>query len=290
MEQPCPRCGYVSDRPARFCRQCGAALFVETEAKTATTRNYPPNQAAQTYPNQRSPSPYGSSSGLDEQTPETTRFYRPPITPMTPNYGVPAPQKSNAGMWILIALLSFLLVGGGIAGMVFSSIRSQTQDSLPQEDIKDLEAQIEQQVQEQIRAAQQQQRQAEEMARDAREKAAQAGQPPPLPLPPPPPGAELPAGFEKYKYPNSEVQQQANVLGNEFAKMTTDDSVEQVVEFYRKLIGKPLTKGKDEEGAKYIFQVRGSPSTIIIVSPDEQNDGKTQIMFLRSGFQIPKVN
>jgi hypothetical protein len=286
MEQPCSRCGYISDRPARFCRQCGAALFAETDATSATTRNYAPNQPPQMTPNQ-SPTPQsGASSGLDEHAPDTTRFYRPPIAPTTPYYGAPAPVKSNAGMWVLIALLAFLLVGGGIAGYLFSTFRTQTQSTIEGDLERTISAQIEKQMQEQMKAAEEQAKIAEEM----RKKAEQSGEIPPPPPLPPSPGNELAAGLEKYKYPNAEVQQQVNVIGNEFAKMTTDDGVEKVAAHYNQLIGKPLTKGKQEDGAKYIFQERGAPSTIVIVSPDEENAGKTQIVVVRSGFQMPKLN
>jgi hypothetical protein len=257
----------------RFCRQCGTPLFAENDLTSATTRNYPPNQAAPTNPNQPYTSQYGSDGGLDEQIPDTTHFYRPPVAQ---NYGVPTPSKSNTGMWILIALLCFLVIGGSLAGIAFSFFRAPEKANSPQEELtRSLEAQIEQQVQEQLRQAQ---------------RSIETGEAPPLP--PPPPGAPgvLPSGLDKYRYPNAQIVEITNVVGNEFVRMTTTDSVRKAGDFYQNLIGQPIVKKNEEDGEKIIFQIPGSPQVMVIIAPHEEDDEKTQIVILRIGIQIPKIN
>ncbi len=109
MQQPCSRCGYISDRPARFCRQCGSQLAAETEASSANTRNYTPQQASPQYADQQPAyPPYSPNQQWEEQTPSTTPFYRPPIAPQ---YQIPVTEqkRTNWGKWVLIGLLTFML-------------------------------------------------------------------------------------------------------------------------------------------------------------------------------------
>jgi hypothetical protein len=273
MQQPCPRCGYISDRPGRFCRQCGTPLFAENDLTSATTRSYAPNQAPPTNPNQPYTSQYGSGSGLDEQIPDTTHFYRPPVAPYP---GVPEQKKSNPGMWILIVLLSFLLIGGSLAGIVFSFLRAPQKATSSQEEIGEtLGKQIERQIEEQIREAQ---------------KSIDTGVAPPVP--PPPPGAPgvVPPDLDKYRYPNAKVEQVVSVIGNEFVKMTTSDNVRKAGEFYQNLIGQPIVKSSEVDGEKFIFQIPGSPQVMVIITPDNEDDQKTQIVVMRSLIQLPKMN
>ncbi len=280
MQQPCQSCGYISDRPARFCRQCGAQLINENEATSAPTRNYAPNQPPQTSPDQPYSPQSGAAGGWNQQPPETTRFYQPPAVQ---NYEAPPQKKTRWALWLLIGLLSFFVIGGSIAGILISTIRAR-------QPYGDLVRDIERDVEEQVRRAQEQAREAEERAREAAEQARESGGAPPAPPPPPAPGKDLPAGLEKYTYPEAEVEQSINVIGNEIVKMATTDNVSRVAEFYIKVAGQPTIKTKEDEGEKYIFQVQGPPSTIITVSPDEANAGKTQIVVLRSNYKIPKFN
>src|SRR5262245_30667094 len=180
MQQTCHRCGFVSDRPTRFCRQCGAQLFVENEATSATTRQYAPQQSANPYD-----APYQSQlaqvqsapdNRSNDQTPETSRLYYDPMAPNYPNYPADYQQavvrKSGALKWILITLMCILLVSGAISVMVIWAIRATQQT------------------------------------------ATQAEEPPGAPAPPPPPPVQG-AGLERYKYPNARVENSVRVLGNE---------------------------------------------------------------------------
>src|SRR5262249_10947821 len=132
MQRPCHRCGFVSDRPTRFCRQCGAQLFVENEATSATTRQYAPQQSAYPYD-----APYQSQlaqvqsareNRSNDQTPDTSRLYYEPMAATYPTYPADYQQavvkKSGALKWILITLMCILLVSGAISVMVISAIHA----------------------------------------------------------------------------------------------------------------------------------------------------------------------
>lgn len=259
MQQPCQRCGYISDRPARFCRQCGAPLFAENEATSATTRRYAPQQPVNPYD-----APYQSqlAQGFrrDDQTPDTSSLYGAPAAPRDhyypANYQYPEPRKSSALKWALITLLCVALVSVGIGVMVISAIRVSHNSGGPAP----------------VSGA-----------------PAETGSVPSAPQAPPAPG-ELPDHLEQYKYPNATVDESVKALGNEVIKMTTTDSVTEVSDFYKKQLGDPMLKTNNEDGEKVVFHVPGSPTTIITINQDDKNPDKTQIVVLRSRFQIPKMN
>jgi hypothetical protein len=258
MQQPCHRCGFISDRPTRFCRQCGAQLFVENEATSATTRQYAPQQSAIQYD-----APYQSQlaqvqsapdNRSNNQTPDTSRLYYDPMAPNYPNYPANHQQavvkKSGALKWVLITLICILVVSGGISMMVISAIHSRQPS--------------------------------------AREPAAAPEAPvaPGAPAPPPPPPISE-SGLEQYKYPKAKVEYSVRGLGNESMTMTTSDSVSEVKDYYQKRLGSPMLEDEDEETA--IFQVTGSPMVIITINQDPNDSDKTQITLVRSKF-IPKIN
>src|SRR5262249_33692410 len=132
MQQPCHRCGFVSDRPTRFCRQCGAQLLVENEATSATTRQYAPQQPANQYDapyqSQLAQAQFAPDNRFVNQTPDTSRLYHDLMEPNLPNYPgnyqQVAVKKSGALKWILITLICVALVSGSISVMVISAIRS----------------------------------------------------------------------------------------------------------------------------------------------------------------------
>src|SRR5262245_28660588 len=218
MQQSCHRCGFISDRPTRFCRQCGAQLFVENEATSATTRQQAPQQPANPYD-----APYQSQLAQvqaapdgrsNNQTPDTSRLYHESMEPNYPNYPANYQQavvkKSGGLKWVLITLICILLVSGGISVMVISAIRARQQAA--------------RQIAE------------EELARARRE----AGVAPDAPAPPPPSVQE--AGLEQYKYPNATVQYSARAFGAETVTMTTSDSVSEVKDYYKKQLGAPMVE------------------------------------------------
>ncbi|QQS48476.1 MAG: hypothetical protein IPM66_07535 [Acidobacteriota bacterium] len=280
MQQPCSKCGYVSDRPARFCRNCGAPLFVENEATSASTRNY--GQVPNTDPN-RPWTGHAPSEPRSADTPNTARFYRPPAVH---DYGVPEKKKSNAKTW-LIVILSILLVAGGAVGLLTFTIVNRVRERVQipsQEVLADIQAQIE----DQIREAKDRAREAERMAREAqRDLPVVEGVPQP---PDAPPAPAAPAAFDKFKYPKADILRSSSLFGTELLQMSTSDNVATVSEFYKKLVGEAAIRNNSSEGESVVYQVPGSPSTIIAISPDEDNPGKTEIAVIRSQFNLPKLN
>src|SRR5262245_28297176 len=256
MKQPCHRCGFVSDRPTRFCRQCGAQLFVENEATSATTRQYVPQQSSIQYD-----APYQSQlaqvqsapdNRSNDQTPDTSRLYYDPMAPNYLNYPANHQQavimkKSGALKWVLITMICILLVSGGISLMVISAIRAR---------------------------------------QPAAREPAVAPEAPGAPAPPPPPPISEP-GLELYKYPKAKVENSVRAFGNESMTMTTNDSVSEVKDYYQKRLGSPTVEDEDDETA--IFQVKGSPMVVITINQDKNDSDKTQITVVRSKF-IPKMN
>jgi hypothetical protein len=257
MQRSCHRCGFVLDRPARFCRQCGAQLFVENEATSATTRQYAQQQSANPYD-----APYQSQlaqvqsapdSRSNNQTPDTSRLYQEPMTPnypyYPPNYQQAVVKKSGGLKWVLITLVCILLVSGGISVMVISAIRAKQQA--------------------------------------ARQIAEEGPARPDAPPPPPPPPVQG-AGLEQYKYPNAKVEYSVRAFGNESMTMTTDDNVSEVKDYYKERLGAPMLEGEDDDTA--VFQISDSPMTIITINQDKNDPDKTQITVVRSKLQIPKMN
>jgi hypothetical protein len=256
MQRPCHRCGYNSERPTRFCRQCGAQLFVENEASSATTRQYAPEQSANPYD-----APYQSQlaqaraaheNRLGGQTPNTSRLYPDPMAPNNPNYPAnypqAAPKKSGALKWILITLICVALVSGAISAMVISVIRAQRHEEVTRE------RQID---------------------------------PPPRPQEPPPPASVHGSGLEQYKYPNANVDKSVSILGSEVLEMTTGDRFSAVRDYYKKRLGAPMVE--DDENAM-VFQIPGPPMTIITINQDENDDDKVEIKVVRTNIQVPKIN
>jgi len=211
MQQPCSRCGYVSDRPARFCRQCGAQLFTETETTSAATRNYGSSPVSQPYADPRNT----SSGGYEDPVADTTRFYRPPMTPNYAPYPAEPPKKSRAGMWILIAVLSLLFVGGGMVAMVSLALRSRPPIT------RDMEEEVRRRVEQELERAKEEIMRAQEEARQAAEETGDLPEPPP---PPPAPSSDL----EQYKYPNATVEGTVRVIGNEILNLRTKDDFAKV--------------------------------------------------------------
>src|SRR5262245_56936984 len=138
MQRPCNRCGFVSDSPTRFCRNCGEQLFVENDANSATTGHYAPQHAAHTYnvtpQSQLAQARSAPDKRANNQTPDTSRLYQDPMAPNYPNHPATSTgvaKKSSAMKWVLITLACILLVSGGISVMVISAIRSKQQAARP---------------------------------------------------------------------------------------------------------------------------------------------------------------
>jgi hypothetical protein len=266
MEQACPGCGFVSDRPSRYCRQCGKQLFAENELTSAETRNYDPNRAPAA--NTPHPSHHGSRGNEMKEAQETAPFYTPPLAS---NYDVPEKKKSRIGLWIMISLLCLFLVGGSLVALVVHALRPPR---LATSAVKDATAEIEREI---------------ERMREELERAKRFPPPPPPPSPPDAHKTDIPAVFDKYKYPNAQIDQSVSAIGSDVIKMSTTDTVDVVKAFYKRITGvSPLTQSKDDEKEQVIFQASNSPPILVIIGPDDELPSKTQIVLIHSGFQIPK--
>jgi len=252
MQQPCSRCGYISDRPARFCRQCGSQLVAETEASSATTRNYA--HPAGQYANPQSNYPaYAPQQQWDDQTPETTPFYRPPIASQ---YQPPVVEqkRTNWGKWVLLSLLTFMMICIVAVGGLFYMGKRWVEQHRP--------------------------------APSGDVPVVVPGVPPPPGAPPAPP---LAGNLESYKYPGAKVTESHKGGGSEMIQMTTDDSLDDVLQYYEEKF-KNATTIHDEDGKKFIFTSLGQPLTTVIVQPDEKQEDKTQILLTRVNISIPKIS
>jgi hypothetical protein len=237
---------------------------VENEATSATTRQYAPQQSANPYDapyqSQLAQAQFAPDNRSNNQTPDTSRLYHDPMAQNYPsypaNYQQAMAKKSGPLKWVLITLLCIVLVSGGIAAMVISAIRATHNKSRVQAPVLE---------------------------------------PPPepgsIPPPPQPPSAPGQSGFEQYKYPNATVDKSVRVPGgNEVIKMTTEDSVRKVRDYYKKQFGDPLVEVNSGDGQRVVFQISGSPMVMITIKEDEVDSDKTQITVLRSNFQLPKMN
>lgn len=255
MEQPCFRCGYVSDRPARFCRQCGSQLVAETEASSAATRNYAQLTAQNADPQSAYPA-HAPYQQLDDQTPETTPFYRPPNAPQ---YQTPIIEqtRTNWGKWVVIGLLTFMMVCivavGGVIYLGKQWVDSQT--ASPATDIP----------------------------------IGRTGQPPLPPIAPaapePPSAPAVASSLDSYKYPDAEITKSHKAGVAETIQMTTDDDMEDVREYYQEKFKNNLGI-HNEDGKKAIFTSLGQPLITVIVQPDEKHKDKTQILLTRVNIVI----
>jgi hypothetical protein len=163
------------------------------------------------------------------------------------------------------------VVGGSLIVLVVHAFR---QPRPPASAVRDATAEIEREI--------------EQINREL-ERAKHVPPPPPPPSPPDVTNAEIRALFDKYKYPNAQIDQSVRAPGSEIIKMSTTDTVDVVKDFYKKVTGvSPMVESRDEEKEHVIFQASNSPPILVIIGPDDELPSKTQIVLIHSGFQIPK--
>ncbi len=278
MQQTCSQCGFVSPVPAKFCRQCGAAMFAESESSEAATRNYgrqTPAPAPETPPTSHpftSPTPQAPPSMADAFAPNTARLHNQPQTPYSqpqvpmgmppvyPAYPPPA-AKSNWWKWLLGIALTTLLVCGGLLGYAFMRANEkfhqiQAEMNPPGQGVPD---------------------------------GIPGGVPvPPLPPPPPPaPGKGMAPEFEQLTYPNAKVTSRVNAFGQQVMEMKTTDNLAQVKAFYEKQMGAPVVESEGGDGDKsLVFQ---KTPLMVTVGDDKKEAGQLSITIIRSGW-IPQIN
>jgi ribosomal protein L40E len=288
MQQSCTQCGFDSPDHARFCRQCGATLFVETDVSGAATRNYgrqtPPVAAAAPASDPLPPSVGDALAGATE------RYYQPPMWTPPPNAPNTAPIPIRTfPRWLPALILGLLLsvaTGAYFTGReVGRHNGSEPPDVISPEEIArqrederwhEIEALI-QQAEEQAREASEQQQRAIEHARQAAEAASEAG-------------AALAPTNEKlldltpYEYPGATIGHSVRLTGSEMLSQRTTDEFDKVNQFYQKKFGKPVIQINETWEKRLLFQVAGPPAVTISVETDYEHGGQLKIVVLRSPF------
>ncbi len=242
MLRNCPDCENDATLGARFCRTCGGRLFPESDVTTATTRSYSPEQAAaaqfaapETPPAQNFAPPNAIPDPVMDSV-NTARLYHPP--PVPANQDVERPKKSWKALWITLAIIFVMLVVSvGMAGFFISK---------------------------QIRGAIEQGKRTDRRA--------PVGIPGIPDIPPPP---ALPASGEAksiqlddLKYPDASIEENHKAAGQEILEMVTDDSLDEVKEFYRDALGiDPMVENQKEKS--FVFMT-GEPSVYIITAETDQ--------------------
>lgn len=271
MQQACSRCGYVSDRPARFCRQCGSQLFAENDVTSATTRNYSqqPSQSEQ-QPAEYAPGFSAASYApgtWTEQTPNTSRLYQAPAVAQYPYPAVQQKKDFSWGKWILISFLSFLLLCV-MAGTALFWWGKRT---------------------------------FEQALKDAGPGISEPGTVTvptvaDIPIPPeapPAPSAGTAVNLEALKYPGATVAESTKAPFTEVIKLTTDDDLETVKQYYDKKFGELFknsnTKIQAKDNEKYVYTNLSSPLITIELQPDPDDDAKTHISVTKVSTPFPKI-
>jgi len=172
-----------------------------------------------------------------------------------PPYSVPTPNKSSNALWIVLAFLFVLMIGGIISAILIPAIiaRRQAVVSVP---IPPVEV---------------------------------APMPPILPVPPVPPvpGGETASGIDQLKYPNATVEKTMSVAGNEIMIMSTDDDLEEVKKFYQdRLRGATMI---DKGGEEVVFTTPGPRATVVAIKPDRSDEDQLRIVVTRTHLPIPNV-
>jgi hypothetical protein len=291
MYQTCQHCGYESPAGARFCRQCGAPHYVETEASVASTRNYgkqePPVAAAG--------SGHLPPSVGDAIAGETERYYQAPYAP-APLAPATAPIKSRIKLWRwMIAFLFVLLIGAAIGALM----RGPRRESAPmppdefarlqkQEGARRRQDDLRREAQNRVRNAENRARDVQNRAREAlksaQEAAERAGDI----------GAAIAATDEKlldlspYEYPGATVGNSIRIPGREMTIMRISDGhYDAVYQFYQKKLGEPIIKINEPEEKVLIFQSNTAPAISVSVETDLDRPGPLlKIIVLRSPFPI----
>jgi hypothetical protein len=305
MYQTCQYCSYESPIEARFCRQCGVQLYVETEASAAGTRNF----------DKQEPAPSVATAGSGRLPPsvgdaiagETARYYQAqPYVPAQPASST-APIKSRIGNWRWFVLLLVMIIGAAIGSLVTGSMietgensptpeerarRQQQEDERRrQQEQRRRQDELRREAQNQMREAENRSREvlnkAREAVRRAEEAARQASEA----------GAALAPTDEKLldlvqlNYPGATVSSSIRIPGRELLTMRTTDSFDAVDQFYQNKLGQPILKINDSIEKRLIFQSDTPPLISVSVETVPGPAGQElKIVVLRSPFRFSRPN
>ncbi len=294
MYQTCQYCGYESPAGARFCRQCGAPHFAETEGSAAATRNYDRQESAP--PVATAGSGHLPPSVADVVAGETERYYQPPYVPAPPA-PITAPIKSGIKLWRwMIALLFVLLIGAAIGALIrgtrrdenrmppeeFARIQRERDARRRQEDLRrDAQNRV-RQAENRARDVQNRAREALKSAREAAERASELGAAIA-------PTDENQLDLSPYEYPGATVGSSIRIPGREMTTMRVSDGhYDAINQFYQKKLGRPIIENNESaEDRLLIFQSNTAPAVSVSIETDSERPGPLlKIVVLRSPFPI----
>jgi hypothetical protein len=282
--QTCVKCGFAAETNAKFCRQCGASLFADSDSTEAPTQHYgrqapPPVPEPASSPFTSPMPPKAPPSIADTFAPDTGRLHNPGVPPPpmpyqqnpypAPMYGAtpPAPAaKSNWWKWALGVVLGSVLICGGCVSYGLYKAQEMGQG---------LQSKIEEAVKE-----------AERQAGNANANKQAENVPPvigpdgkPVPPPPPAPGSDnVSPDLAKLKYPNASQTTHTKVFGQEVFHLTSEDDFEAIKAFYQTqmAMGDPITETTSNDSKTAVFQ-KGQ----VMVTLNEQGE-KRDITLIRS--------
>lgn len=291
MYQTCQYCGYESPAGARFCRQCGAPHFVETEVSVAATRNY----GKQEPPVATAGSGRLPPSVADVVAGETERYYQPPYVPAPPA-PVTAPIKPGIKLWRwMIAFLLVLLIGAAIGALVRGPRRENRMPPEERARVQKEEAarrhqdDLKREAQNQVRDAENRAREALNRAREALKRAREAAEQASAAGAALAPTDEKPLDLSPYEYPGATMGSSIRIPGREILTMRVSDGhFDAVNQFYRSKLGRPIIEiNETVEDRLLIFQSNTAPAISVSVETDSERPGPLlKIVVLRSPFPI----
>jgi hypothetical protein len=301
----CSTCGYQSPEGAKFCRQCGAPLYAESESSGADTRNYGRQDSAPAFsaPLPRTPSvvdAFGSETSRYYQAPAAAvagtsnlpnvnpvfggmaHGYAPPVSPTSP-----LKKKRRLLKWggAALALIISAGIGAGIneaenKGRIYVSSQDRAYlDAKHREDqingtLISATTESRQRIQEELA----ERLEAVQRAKEEAERAMERGQT----------GLDEPTlELGAFKYPGATSGQFSSIAGKELLTLRTKDDFDTITDYYQRKLGKPYLIRNERNRKSAIFQTNETPSATILVQ--ETNDrNQEKISILRSPFRFPK--
>jgi hypothetical protein len=295
MNRTCQYCSYESPVEARFCRQCGKQLFLETEASGTSTRNFGRQEAAPfvaTVASGPLPPSVAEVVGGD-----TERYYRTPFVPspvITPTSTFSSGRHSLR--WVLLFFV--LLLGVAMGALLVGRSTRGPRDQVSAEDRDRRQAEREgrrqqenerrdflnrlKDLQTRDRDADRRAQEAVRQMEEASSRALEAGAVMAM-------SGEKLLDLDPYAYPGATTSNSIRIPGREMLTMLTSDQIETVQQFYKKKLGQPILQTNEPWEQRLVFQSNTAPFVVISIEKAPGESGpQLKITVLRSPFQ--KIN
>ncbi len=303
MYQTCQYCSYESPIEARFCRQCGVQLYVETEASAAGTRTIGKQEPALSVAT--AGSGHLPPSVADAIAGETARYYQAqPYVPAPPAPST-APIKSRIGNWRWFVLLLVMIIGAAIGSIVImrsidpgegsrtpeerAQRQQQDEERRRQQEERRRQDELRREAQNRMREAENRSREALNQAREALRQAEEASSRASEAGAAVAPTGENLLDFSQYEYTNVTVSSSIRIPGRELLTMRTTDSFDAVNQFYQRRLGEPILKINESVEKSLIFQSNTPPLISVSVETVPGPAGpELKIVVLRSPFRFPR--